>query len=180
MACSTGGVKTSRSSATATPTGLETKPPGSQRQATASSQLERLVSWESQQQRCVALSTAEAELVALTEATKEAAWLDNVSRDLGVPDNGPLIVYEDNQAAIALTQDRRFSEKTKHMVIRWHYIHDAVNDDKIKIEFASTGDMLADAETKPQGPQQHFASMKGLGVVETISFKEKARAVASA
>ena len=44
--------------------------------------------------------------------------LAKLEADLGI-EARPLIVHEDNQAAIALSRDIKFSEKTKHMQVRW-------------------------------------------------------------
>lgn len=106
------------------------------------------ISWRVQTQRCVALSTAEAELIALTRTTQEAIWLIRLSNNLGF-DHRPLTIHEDNQAAIVLTKDFKFSEKTKHMSTRYFYVREKIQDGTIKVIYVPTNDQLADIFTKP-------------------------------
>ena len=134
------------------------------------------IAWRSQAQRCVALSTAEAELIALTEGVKEAAWLAKLGADLGI-EARPLIVHEDNQAAIALSRDIKFSEKTKHMQVRWFYVSEMASNGVVKITYVATAEQLSDFLTKAQGPTQFVVSRHRIGVVEIINFKKKAHAV---
>ena len=58
------------------------------------------ISWRSKKQSCVALSTAEAEYMALASATQEAIWLQQLLTDLKTKPDGPMLIFEDNQAAI--------------------------------------------------------------------------------
>ena len=60
------------------------------------------ISWRSKKQSCVALSTAEAEYMALASATQEAIWLQQLLTDLKSKPNGPMLIFEDNQAAICM------------------------------------------------------------------------------
>ncbi len=61
-----------------------------------------LVSWMSKLQSTVALSTAEAETNASVEAVKQIMHFRLFMRELGMGQDGPSVVYEDNQAAIAI------------------------------------------------------------------------------
>ena len=62
------------------------------------------VSWLSKKQAVVALSTSEAEYMALSSAVQEALWLQKLFTDLQM--TAKLItIKEDNQGAIALTQN---------------------------------------------------------------------------
>ena len=134
------------------------------------------ISWRSQPQRCVALSTAEAELIALTESVKEAAWLAKLATDLKI-EARPLAIHEDNQAAIALSRDVKFSEKTKHMAVRWFYVTEMASNGVVKITYVATAEQLSDFLTKAQGPTQFVVSRHRIGVVEIINFTKKAHAV---
>ena len=63
-----------------------------------------LVSWLSKLQSTVALSTAEAETNASVEAVKQIMHFRLFMRELGMGQDGPSVVFEDNQAAIAIAQ----------------------------------------------------------------------------
>jgi hypothetical protein len=105
-------------------------------------------SWRCMKQRCVALSTAEAEIIALTEAAKQATWLMQLAHDTGA-DYQTITIFEDNQAAISLTGDTKFSQRTKHMAVRHFFIRDKIEDKTINVEYVPTADQLADFFTKP-------------------------------
>ena len=134
------------------------------------------ISWRSQAQRCVALSTAEAELIALTESVKEAAWLSKLATDDLKIEACPLVIHEDNQAAIALSRDIKFSEKTKHMAVRWFYVTEMASNGTVKVVYVATTEQLSDFLTKAQGPTQFVVSRHRIGVVEIINFTKKAHA----
>ena len=72
------------------------------------------ISWRSRKQSIVALSTTEAEYVALCEASQEAVWLRRLLGDIGFTQNTPTVVFEDNQGAIALSQNPKDHSHTKH------------------------------------------------------------------
>ena len=80
------------------------------------------VSWKSKKQSSVALSTAEAEYMALASSAKEAVWTRQLSSEIGIEYTIPVIIYEDNQSAIAMTKNPQFHGRTKHIAIKYHYI----------------------------------------------------------
>ena len=83
----------------------------------------------------VALSSTEAEYMALSEATQEAVWLKAFMRELGeVSSNEPVNVYETNQGAIALAKNSEFHKRTKHIDIRYHFVHEKVEDGHVILE----------------------------------------------
>src|SRR5215831_1936847 len=57
------------------------------------------ISWKTKRQPITALSSMEAEYIGLTCAVKEALWLQKIVRDVENK-NSPMIIFEDNQAAI--------------------------------------------------------------------------------
>lgn len=79
-------------------------------------------SWNSKLQKVVALSTTEAEYVAVTEASKEMVWSHNFLGELGNEHNNGTI-YSDSQSAIFLAKNSAFHSRTKHIELKYHYIH---------------------------------------------------------
>ena len=106
------------------------------------------VSWLSSKQTCVALSTAEAEYLALSKAAQEAIWLQQFLASLKFPCDEPMLIHEDNQAAISISKEFVCSKRTKHIDIKFHYVRDQVNDNKIVIDYCSSSEMVADILTK--------------------------------
>lgn len=108
------------------------------------------VSWKSQKQRCVALSTAEAEYVAMSAAAQESVWLRQLISELtnSLLGINPVLIYEDNQAAIAMARNPQFHGRAKHIEIKHHFIRDQVARGTIKLEYCPTSQMIADILTK--------------------------------
>jgi hypothetical protein len=81
-------------------------------------------------------------------------------------------IWEDNQSAIAYSQNALGSEKTKHIGLKWHFIKEHVEQGTIKLRYLHTDQMVVDMFTKPlpgptltrhrsailggQGPMQRF------------------------
>ncbi len=69
----------------------------------------------------MALSTAETEYVALAGAMQEAAWMRQLMNDRCHEQVGSTVIHEDNQAAIAISQQQHSHIKMKHIDIRYHF-----------------------------------------------------------
>ena len=70
-------------------------------------------------QKSQALSTAEAEYVALCAAAQDACFLLEMLQEMGMPLTEPIVIYEDNQACIAIATKNMASARLKHIDIRY-------------------------------------------------------------
>jgi hypothetical protein len=111
------------------------------------------VSWRSCLQRSVALSTAEAELMAVCEAAREVMWARQLLSELGFPQWLATIIFNDNQACIAMSDHEINHSRAKHIDLRYHFVRELVEGKKIIVQFVPSKDNLADILTKPLGPQ---------------------------
>lgn len=102
------------------------------------------ISWRSKKQKRTALSSCEAEYVALNETAQESQWLCNLHKEINNK-HDPIIVYEDNQAAIKIAENNMFSDNIKHLEVKHHYIRDLIKDKQFKIIYCPTNFMIADA-----------------------------------
>ena len=116
------------------------------------------VSWLSKKQATVALSTAEAEYVAHSAATQEVIWLRRLFIDVGVPPEGPTVIHEDNQGAIAMAKNPVGHARTKHIDIRHHFVREGVQNGAIVLKYIATDEMIADMLTKPL-PKHRFEKL---------------------
>ena len=105
------------------------------------------VSWRSTLQSTVALSTTEAEYMAVTEAAKEAIWLQGLLEDLGVVQK-QVNVFCDSQSAIHLAKNQVFHVRTKHIDVRYHFVREIIEDEKILLQKIGTAENPADMMTK--------------------------------
>ncbi len=108
------------------------------------------VSWGSKKQSCVALSTAEAEYMSLTMAAKEGIWLNRLLAEMEVrkEPSKPVVLFEDNQSAIAMSKNPQFHRRSKHIDVRYHFVRDESRHGTIQVKYCKTEDMIADMLTK--------------------------------
>jgi len=106
-----------------------------------------ITSWSSQTQQIVCLSSTEAEYVAMTSCTQEAIFQQQLLQELNL-NTDPMVIYEDNQGAIFLSENEQVSKITKHIDIRYHFIRDLVRDNKLKIKYIESEKNVSDILTK--------------------------------
>lgn len=100
----------------------------------------------------------------LGAAAKEALWLRSLIEQLFGTTLSPTTLFSDNQSAIALSKDHQYHARTKHIDIRFHFIHWIIEQGSIRLIYCPTDDMIADTLTKalPSAKVKHFASEFGL------------------
>ncbi|KAG7592301.1 Integrase catalytic core [Arabidopsis thaliana x Arabidopsis arenosa] len=84
------------------------------------------ISWKTKKQDVVSLSSAEAEYRAMNEVTKELKWLKELLQDLGFDHTDPMTIRCDNKAAIHLSCNPVFHERTKHIERDCHFVRDEI------------------------------------------------------
>ena len=77
---------------------------------------------------------------------------------------GAITIFADNQGAIALAKDNKFHARTKHIDLRYHFVCEAVEDRKIKLEYIPTAKNIADIFTKPLPKPKFTELVKRLGL----------------
>ena len=114
------------------------------------------VLWLSKCQTCVAMSTCEAEYIALSQCAQEAVWTRSILKFLGAPQDDPMVVHEDNEAAAAIASGdaENTIKRTKAVDIRYHYTRGKVELGEIRVIPCRTDHMLADVLTKCLGPDK--------------------------
>lgn len=110
-----------------------------------------VVSWSCRKQSVVSLSTAEAEYVALAETCKEVIWLTRIAEHFGITETSPITMFTDNQSAKALTDNNRFSQRSKHIDTKFHFIRDISEKGIVSIKYHPIETNIADMLTKPLG-----------------------------
>ena len=109
---------------------------------------------KSSTQKLTTKSSTEAELVGLSDSANQVLWARHFMRDQGYEDRSA-IIFQDNKSTIQLINNGRSnSERTRHIDIRYFFLHDRIKDQQITITYKPTNEMLADMLTKPlQGEQ---------------------------
>ena len=116
-------------------------------------------------QKTIALSTAEAEYYSASEIAVELEiiYLRNLIRNMGFHQDDDTPVYEDNTACIEwgnhIIGGR---ERAKHIDIRKHFAHEAIQNRHMRLIRVSTAEQLADIFTKPLPFPQFEKCLMGL------------------
>jgi hypothetical protein len=101
----------------------------------------------------------------MTEASNQVLWTRNflIHQSYEV---GPAVIYQDNMSTIQLIKNGRSnSERTRHIDIKFFFLHDRIKSDHIIVTYKSTKEMIADLLTKPlQGEQFKGLRDQVLGV----------------
>ncbi|RDY10253.1 hypothetical protein CR513_05259, partial [Mucuna pruriens] len=83
-------------------------------------------SWTSKKQDIVSQSIAETEFIAATAAVNQALWVRKilVNLQMAQTDSTKVEILVDNQAAIAISNNSVFHEKTKHFTIKLYFLRE--------------------------------------------------------
>lgn len=124
------------------------------------------VCWKSFKQSVTADSTTEAEYLAASEAAKEAVWIRQFLDGLRVVPSAvdPVTVYCDNSGAIFQAKEPKSSNKSRHVLRKYHVIRDNVERKEIDICKVGTDDNIADPLTKPLSRAKHDAHTASMGL----------------
>ena len=101
------------------------------------------------------LSSTEAKYMACTHATQKAIWLHQLLDQLRFKQIAPTDLLGDNQGAIALVKNPSDHPHTKHIALQYHFIHFAIDDGHILLDYIHTSEMAADGLTKSLGGEKH-------------------------
>lgn len=103
----------------------------------------------SRKQKLNTRSSTEAEVVAVDDVIGTMLWANNFLKAQGY--NFDNILLQDNQSAIKLESNGRASagSRSRHINIRYFFIHDMKEKGHIKIEYCPTDKILGDYMSKP-------------------------------
>lgn len=96
----------------------------------------------------VALSSTEAEYIAAAECCKELLHVKALIEEL-TNRTVKVNVNIDNQSAIKLIKNGVTNKRSKHIDVKYHFVHELIRDKVINISYCPTNDQIADILTKP-------------------------------
>ncbi|KAL0289502.1 UNVERIFIED_CONTAM: Retrovirus-related Pol polyprotein from transposon TNT 1-94 [Sesamum radiatum] len=102
-------------------------------------------------------STTEAEYIAASEAAKEAVWMKNYIQQLGVVPSiaEPVVIFCDNNGAIAQAKEPRSHHRSKHILKRYHLLREMVGSGDVRMDRVTSAENMADPLTKPVSQIAH-------------------------
>ena len=75
------------------------------------------------------------------------------------PEPQAVVIYGDNQGAIALAKNPQYHTRTKHIAAQNHWIWERLVDGEIALEYVPTEEQIADGLTKPL-PKDRFVTFR--------------------
>jgi len=113
----------------------------------------------SRKQSLVTRSSTEAELVALDSVSHDAVWLRKVLQEMGLAQDGPTIVQQDNKSCILMAERGYHGKNSRAVDIKYFWVSERVHEGELKLEYVQSNRMLADGLTKALGTA-HFCEWR--------------------
>ncbi|CAI7823218.1 unnamed protein product [Closterium sp. NIES-53] len=127
------------------------------------------ISWQSNKQELIALSSVEAEYIALFSATKEGLYLRELVEEAKLAQLPSFSLFCDNQSAIRIANKNGFTNRTKHIALRYFFVKDEIEKGRLELSYCPTCEMAADYLTKKLGKQKFEYCMLLTGQGHVIS-----------
>jgi hypothetical protein len=111
--------------------------------------------WRACTQQLTSHSSTESELYALDEATRENQYLLKLLADFGIDVALPVTIGQDNQSTIQLATSGHYDPRTKHVALRYMYVHELQQQGIVTLKWVPTDSMPADVLTKALSKVDH-------------------------
>ncbi|GKC08778.1 hypothetical protein Tco_1000388 [Tanacetum coccineum] len=110
------------------------------------------------------MSSMEDEYIVAVEAAMEAIWICKFIFGLGVVPgiDKPMDIYCDNTGAITIADEPSVQKGAKHFSIKYHFIHEVIQEGDIQILKVHTDNNLADPFTKPMPCTKHVEHARSI------------------
>jgi hypothetical protein len=124
------------------------------------------VSWKSFKQDTVVDSTTEVEYIATSKAAKEEVLIRYFVSELDVVPSASnrMDLYCDNRGAIAQAKEPRAHKRAKHVLRRYHLIHEIISQGDVKVCKVHMDHNIADPLTKPLPQLKHEVHIRSMGI----------------
>ncbi|GKF06235.1 ribonuclease H-like domain-containing protein, partial [Tanacetum coccineum] len=109
---------------------------------------DNLLTWSSKRQDTLSHSSAEAEYRGVANAVAETSWIHNLLRELHTPLFTVTLVYYDNVSAVYMSANPVQHQRTKHIEIDIHFVHDKVAAGHVRVLHVPSRFQYADIFTK--------------------------------
>jgi len=118
-----------------------------------------LIAWRWKKQPMVPKSSTEAEYCTVACTVAEAIWIRKLLADIGIVLSAPTRVMCDNISATYLIANPTHHDRSKHIVVDYHFVRERVTHGEIVMHYVPTKFKLADIFTKGLSSSQ-FSFLK--------------------
>ncbi|CAM9846720.1 unnamed protein product, partial [Pylaiella littoralis] len=91
---------------------------------------------------------SEAEIIALDSVAKHGVYFSSLMGELGWSKLLKFKLLTDNRSALALTSTGNFSNRSRHIAVRYCALRAWMTEDRIALDHVPTSEMLSDILTK--------------------------------
>ncbi|CAI7813970.1 unnamed protein product [Closterium sp. NIES-54] len=126
------------------------------------------VSWRSSRSSSILSSSCEVEVYVGAMVAQELRWLTYLLTDLGEAPRSPPVLYVDNKAMLALSQEHRLEHRTKHIALRYFLAQELQQRGQLCLAYVASRANTADVFTKALQPCDHQRFCTVLGLVPTV------------
>ena len=92
-------------------------------------------------------------------------WLVQLLHDFNVKISPPIIIFEDNQPVISLTENPINSKRSKHIDTRYRYLKEIIQNGFVKLVYVPSDKQVADLFTKSLGKIKFVQFRNMLGIL---------------
>jgi hypothetical protein len=80
----------------------------------------------------------------LSDCSRQVSWIRTIFLELGIR-LGPILIYADNQGSIFIKSNPVQEIRTKHIDVKYHYVHECIVVKKIVLYHIPTKDSTAES-----------------------------------
>ena len=100
------------------------------------------ISWSSKKQQTISRSLTEAEYCALSFTSAKLDWIKQLLAFLHISLPGVPVLFCDNLPAIAMSFNLVQHQRTKHIEVDVHFVHERVSRNQLSVQFVSSQEQL--------------------------------------
>ena len=87
--------------------------------------------------------------MAATAFASQVVWMKRIIEKLSKEESKCITILCDNSSTIKLSKNLVLHGRSKHIDVRFHFLHDLTREGTIELVYCGTQDQLADMMTKP-------------------------------
>ena len=121
--------------------------------------------WTSKKKNYSSQSTTEEKYVAVVINCFNIVWFKQLLAGMKIEIKDPVIILCDNTGVINISKNAMIHTKTKHIIIKFHFLRELVQDKEVRLEYVNAKEQIVDIFTKSL-PKDAFLYLRGkLGVI---------------